>query len=65
MRQGKAGVSGTGVSRASTARKTLRLAPETHVNVTVILFSGAEYYGAISKIESDSFEVAEVDRYIE
>jgi hypothetical protein len=30
-------------------------------DVTVILFSGLEYYGAISKIESDSFEIAEVD----
>ena len=30
-------------------------------DVTVILFSGVEYYGAISKIEEDSFEVAEVD----
>ncbi len=30
-------------------------------DVTVILFSGMEYYGAISKIESDSFEIAEVD----
>jgi small nuclear ribonucleoprotein (snRNP)-like protein len=30
-------------------------------NVTVILFSGVEYYGAISKIEPDSFEIAEVD----
>jgi hypothetical protein len=30
-------------------------------DVTVILFSGVEYYGAISKIESDSFEIAEVD----
>jgi len=29
--------------------------------VTVILLSGKEYYGAISKIESDSFEIAEVD----
>ena len=30
-------------------------------DVTVILFSGVEYYGAISKIEEDSFEIAEVD----
>src|SRR5215813_13252174 len=30
-------------------------------NVTVILLSGVEYYGAISKIEEDSFEIAEVD----
>jgi hypothetical protein len=30
-------------------------------DVTVILFSGVEYYGAISKIEQDSFEIAEVD----
>src|SRR5215510_507565 len=30
-------------------------------DVTVILFSGLEYYGAISKIEEDSFEIAEVD----
>src|SRR5215468_2304062 len=30
-------------------------------DVTVILFSGVEYYGAISKIEADSFEIAEVD----
>src|SRR5262247_4022632 len=30
-------------------------------DVTVILFSGVEYYGAISKIEEDDFEVAEVD----
>ncbi|HEU0176460.1 MAG TPA: hypothetical protein VFV58_19515 [Blastocatellia bacterium] len=30
-------------------------------DVTVILFSGVEYYGAISKVESDSFEIAEVD----
>src|SRR5262245_32570644 len=29
--------------------------------VTVILLTGKEYYGAISKIESDSFEIAEVD----
>jgi hypothetical protein len=27
----------------------------------VILFSGVEYYGAISKIEPDGFEIAEVD----
>jgi hypothetical protein len=30
-------------------------------DVTVILFSGVEYYGAISKVEADSFEIAEVD----
>lgn len=30
-------------------------------DVTVILFSGMEYYGAISKIEAESFEIAEVD----
>jgi small nuclear ribonucleoprotein (snRNP)-like protein len=30
-------------------------------NVTVILFSGVEYYGAISKMEEDGFEIAEVD----
>jgi hypothetical protein len=30
-------------------------------DVTVILVSGMEYYGAISKIESDSFEIDEVD----
>jgi hypothetical protein len=30
-------------------------------DVTVILVSGMEYYGAISKIEPDSFEIAEVD----
>jgi len=30
-------------------------------DVTVTLFSGIEYYGAISKIEPDSFEIAEVD----
>lgn len=30
-------------------------------NITVILPSGKEYYGAISRIESDSFEIAEVD----
>jgi hypothetical protein len=30
-------------------------------DVTVILSSGVEYYGAISKIEPDSFEIAEVD----
>jgi hypothetical protein len=29
--------------------------------VTVILLTGKEYYGAISKIESDSFEITEVD----
>lgn len=29
--------------------------------ITVIMFSGVEYYGAISKIEPDSFEIAEVD----
>jgi hypothetical protein len=29
--------------------------------VTVIMLSGKEYYGAIGKIESDSFEIAEVD----
>jgi hypothetical protein len=33
----------------------------TGENVTVIMLSGLEYYGAISKIESDSFEIAEVD----
>jgi hypothetical protein len=30
-------------------------------DVTVILFSGLEYYGAISKIEPDSFEIAETE----
>src|SRR5688572_20241554 len=30
-------------------------------DVTVILLTGKEYYGAISKIEPDSFEIAEVD----
>jgi hypothetical protein len=30
-------------------------------DVTVILLTGKEYYGAISKIESDIFEIAEVD----
>ena len=30
-------------------------------DVTVILLSGVEYYGAISKIEPDGFEIAEVD----
>lgn len=30
-------------------------------DVTVRMLSGVEYYGAISKIESDSFEIAEVD----
>lgn len=30
-------------------------------DLTVILLTGKEYYGAISKIESDSFEIAEVD----
>lgn len=30
-------------------------------DVTVILLSGKEYYGAISEIELDSFEIAEVD----
>jgi len=30
-------------------------------DVTVIMFSGVEYYGAISKIEEDGFEIAEVD----
>jgi DNA-directed RNA polymerase subunit F len=30
-------------------------------NVSAILFSGVEYYGAISKIEPDDFEIAEVD----
>jgi hypothetical protein len=30
-------------------------------DVTVRLASGLEYYGAISKIEPDSFEIAEVD----
>jgi hypothetical protein len=30
-------------------------------DVTVILFSGVEYYGAISKIGPDGFEIAEVD----
>src|SRR5262245_11325882 len=30
-------------------------------NVTLILFSGVEYYGEISKIEPDDFEIAEVD----
>jgi hypothetical protein len=33
----------------------------TGEDVTVIMVSGMEYYGAISKIESDSFEIAEVD----
>src|SRR5215510_1381179 len=30
-------------------------------DVTVILLTGKEYYGSISKIEPDSFEIAEVD----
>ena len=30
-------------------------------NVTAILFSGVEYYGAIGKIEPDGFEIGEVD----
>src|SRR5262249_11454236 len=30
-------------------------------DITVMLFSSLEYYGAISKIESDSFEIKEVD----
>src|SRR5215468_9597485 len=30
-------------------------------DVTVIMSSGMEYYGAISKIEPDNFEIAEVD----
>jgi hypothetical protein len=30
-------------------------------DVTVILLSGVEYYGAISKIEPEGFEIAEVD----
>src|SRR5262245_9725706 len=30
-------------------------------DVTVILVSGVEYYGAISKLELDGFEIAEVD----
>src|SRR5690349_4327019 len=30
-------------------------------DATVALFSGVEYYGAISKIEPDSFEIAEID----
>jgi hypothetical protein len=30
-------------------------------DVTVILLTGKEYYGAISKIEPDSFEITEVD----
>jgi hypothetical protein len=30
-------------------------------DLTVILLTGKEYYGAISKIEPDSFEIAEVD----
>jgi len=30
-------------------------------DTTVILLTGKEYYGAISKIEPDSFEIAEVD----
>lgn len=29
--------------------------------VSVIMFSGLEYYGSISKIEADSFEIDEVD----
>ena len=29
--------------------------------VTVILFSGLEYYGAIGRIEPDSFEIDEID----
>lgn len=30
-------------------------------DATVVLLTGKEYYGAISKIEPDSFEIAEVD----
>jgi hypothetical protein len=30
-------------------------------DVTVILLTGKEYYGGISKVEPDSFEIAEVD----
>jgi len=30
-------------------------------DVTVILLTGKEYYGAISRIEPDSFEITEVD----
>jgi len=30
-------------------------------DVTVILLTGKEYYGSISKIETDRFEIAEVD----
>lgn len=30
-------------------------------DITVILLTGKEYYGAIRKIEPDSFEIAEVD----
>ncbi|HEY6400925.1 MAG TPA: hypothetical protein VI479_05925 [Blastocatellia bacterium] len=30
-------------------------------DVTVILLNGEEFYGAISRIESDSFEITEVD----
>jgi hypothetical protein len=30
-------------------------------DVTVILLTGKEYYGAIRKVEPDSFEIAEVD----
>jgi hypothetical protein len=30
-------------------------------DVTVILLTGKEYYGAISQIDPDSFEIAEVD----
>src|SRR5262249_17720891 len=30
-------------------------------DVTVLLLTGVEYYGAISKIEPDGFEIAEVD----
>jgi len=30
-------------------------------DATVILFSGLEYYGTISKIEPDSFEIDEID----
>jgi hypothetical protein len=30
--------------------------------ITVVLKSGDEYYGAVTQIEADSFELAEVDR---
>ncbi len=73
MRQGRASATEPGVSGASTPQNNPASPSQIQTvkdqvqkigmgeDVTVILFSGVEYYGAISKIEPDSFEIAEVD----